>query len=108
MENLHPIAVHFPIALLVLYSLMEIVSLFTRVRNNKVVRYIKLFLLLTGRLGLQASLSTGEAAADAGNGVKGILERHETFAGLSNTLYGIVTIGYLIERFINDRSHTNR
>lgn len=70
MENLHPIAVHFPIGLLVIYSLLEILSLFKKIRNNKTVRYIKLFLLIVGRIGIQASLATGEAAADAGNGVR--------------------------------------
>ena len=107
-ENLHPIMVHFPIALLTIYSLLEIASLFRKARHNRTVWYIKLFLLLVGRISIQAALTTGEAAGDAGFGVRDIIERHEKFANMSVWLYGISAIGYVLQRFLYDGITTRR
>ncbi|MBP6910344.1 hypothetical protein KBC03_01990 [Patescibacteria group bacterium] len=107
-ENLHPIMVHFPIALLTIYSLLEIASLFRKVRHNRTVWYIKLFLLLVGLISIQAALTTGEAAGDAGFGVRDIMERHENFANISVWLYGISAIGYVLQRFLYDGITTRR
>lgn len=65
LENLHPIVVHFPIALLTIYSLLEIASIHKKVRHSITVWYIKLFLIVVGWVFVQLSLSTGEAAQDA-------------------------------------------
>lgn len=65
MENLHPIVVHFPIALLTLYSILEILSLSRKIRASKTVWYIKLFLVVVGLISVQAALTTGEIAGDA-------------------------------------------
>lgn len=102
MENLHPIVVHFPIALLTLYSILEILSLFRKVRDSKTVWYIKLFLLIVWLLSVQAALTTGEIAGDAWRGIRNILEWHETFANASLRCYGIAAIGYIWQWFLYD------
>lgn len=59
--NLHPIIVHFPIACLVLYSLIELGSLFSpRIRKN--LEITKYFLLIIGILGTFGALQSGEIA----------------------------------------------
>lgn len=102
MENLHPLVVHFPIALLVLYSLLELLSLIPRARQSKTIRYIKLFLLIVGWLGVQAALVSGEAAQDAWHGIRSIIEWHETFANLTVWFYGISLIGYVLQWYLYD------
>lgn|GEM_PF-5134024 len=52
-DTIHPAVVHFPIALLVLYSILELLSIFPAVRNKRTIRYIKLFLILVGWVGVQ-------------------------------------------------------
>ncbi len=101
-EQLHPIVVHFPIALLTIYGLLELISIFPKVRHNRTIWYIKLFLLLIGLVSVQAALFTGEAAGDAGYGVKSIIERHERFANITLWIYGVALIGYLCQWFLYD------
>lgn len=91
-DTIHPVVVHFPIALLVLYSLLELLGVFPRIRTNRTIWYIKLFLVVIGRIGIQAALQSGEAMSDAGYGVRNILEWHERFGNTSNILYGIAAL----------------
>lgn len=106
-DTIHPVVVHFPIALLTIYSLLEIASLFPKVRHNRTVRYIKLFLIVVGWVGIQAALSSGEAMEDAGYGAQRILERHENFGNLSNWLYGLATLGYVSQWILYDGVRTS-
>ena len=54
--------VHFPIALLTVYALMELVWS-KRLRKNESWLYVKAAFLIIGLLGAYAALSTGEMAA---------------------------------------------
>lgn len=102
LENLHPIVVHFPIALLTIYSLLEIASIHKKVRHSITVWYIKLFLIVVGWVFVQLSLSTGEAAQDAWFWVKNIVERHSLFANISTRIYGVGAAGYLLQWYLYD------
>lgn len=61
--SLHPMFVHFPIALLSLYAGLELITLHPRLRHNTTFYYIKLFLLVCGTLGSMVASSTGEDVA---------------------------------------------
>ena len=79
LSQLHPVTVHFPIAILAVYILLEIFGLFKR---NSVIEYGSLFLLVLGLIGGIASVITGN------------LEFQELQANPSITQYHI----YHIER----------
>lgn len=91
--NLHPIIVHFPIACLVLYALLEFVSL--RPQWKTQFSTTKLFLLIVGMLGTFIALQTGEIAQDL-IGTSDLVEVHERFANISYILFGILLVFYVL------------
>ncbi|MFA5991319.1 MAG: DUF2231 domain-containing protein [Candidatus Doudnabacteria bacterium] len=102
--NLHPIIVHFPIALLILYGLMELVR-FKKVINQPYWFYIKAVLVMVGGLGALAALATGDTAAEmvrAGDAplmvtnFRQVVSLHKNFADLSVAIFGILAAGYLV------------
>lgn len=94
--NIHPIVVHFPIALLTLYSLLEIASLFGR-RRTKKLEQTKLFLLFVGTIGTFFALQSGEMAEDyLGMKWSSLIHTHEEFAEKTYTIYIIICIYYLL------------
>lgn len=78
--NIHPIVVHFPVALLTLYTILAIipvVSMAPRVAWHDVKRALLLF----GTLGAYVAFSTGEGAEEI-IGENLIVEKHSLFASL--------------------------
>ncbi len=99
--NLHPIIVHFPIACLVLYSLIEIGSIFSpRVKKN--LENTKYFLLLVWVIGTFTALQSGEVAQEA-FGKSDLIHTHEEFWEKSHMLYVIIGCFYLAKLIINKR-----
>lgn len=87
--DLHPIVVHFPIALLSLYAVFELIR-FKKVIDQPYWFYIKAILLICGTLGSYVAILTGP------EGEHSILkERHEMFAQLTSFLFTIISSGYL-------------
>ena len=84
---LHPIVIHFPIALLTVYSILEII----RFKNTN----IKSLLVFLGTLGAYASALTGPA----GEGIH-ILDMHRLFALITITIYSLISINYIDKEFI--------
>ncbi len=96
--NIHPIVVHFPVALLTIYALMELLR-FKKLLAQPYWFYTKAIFLFIGGLGSLAALQTGEWAADAlGNAsrMSDVLQRHELFAKSSIVIFGILALCYLI------------
>jgi uncharacterized membrane protein len=88
-DHLHPMIVHFPIALIVFGFIAEVVSLFFR--TEKCLSRTGFYLMLTGTLAAIAAWSTGQLFANApGQGdVVTIFEIHET-GGLITMIVMIV------------------
>ena len=92
MYNIHPIVVHFPIALLVIYSIIKIFP-FRKWFPNVAWRDIERLLLLIGVMGAFLSLSTGEQAEDFSRPNEDLVGAHEFFANFSTRTYLIILIG---------------
>lgn len=93
--DIHPILVHFPIGLLVVYSIFECV----RVRRLEEAEWwlmTKAAILFTGFLGALAALWTGETAASLAGGETPLIELHSSFAGAAVATYGVLVAHYLV------------
>lgn len=122
--NIHPIFVHFPIALLTLYAVLEIAiplkikafRLFKwdtsprfekmyQLLTNPVWTSIKAFLVLVGTVLTFATLQTGEWAEEIyrSTGVNGtsqigrLIETHSTFADFTMIVFSVLAVGYLAQ-----------
>ncbi len=96
--NLHPLVVHFPIALLTFYALFEVLPLeqwYSRVNW----RDIKALLVSFGGLGILAALATGQMAEHSllARAAGRVLYFHKLFAGASAAVFGIIAAGYVID-----------
>ena len=90
--NLHPIFVHFPIAMLFVYSLIKILPLkkwFPRVAWRQIERV----LLVVGVLGAFAALATGDTAEHLVKPNHQLVDAHSTFAAVATWLYGALLLG---------------
>lgn len=101
--NIHPLFVHFPIALFMLYSLLELIAYaWPRLKQQSWLFAVKAFLLFTGVLAAFATLVTGGLAEDLVQGSNPrafIIEVHAPFAGVTTLLYILIAGAYLVRIF---------
>ncbi len=90
--NLHPIIVHFPIAMLFLYSIIKIIPL-NKWFPNVSWKQIERVLLLVGVLGAFAALYTGDTARHMMRPDHALVEMHSLFATISTWIYGLLLLG---------------
>lgn len=95
--NIHPIFVHFPIALLSIYTLMEIVNL-KILRTQHWWFHTKAVLLFLGTIGGGVALLTGKMAEDAyrGTPTMALVHLHSTYAQLTVWVFGVLSALYII------------
>ncbi len=102
MYNLHPIFVHFPIALLFVYSIIKILPVY-RWLPNVAWRDIERVLLVFGLGGAYLSLSTGEQSADLSRPNESLVEAHAFFANFSTRMYLLLLIGE-VANYLNTKN----
>lgn len=91
---LHPLVVHFPIALLLTATVIEIVNLFLKKES---VSRMGTVLVVVGVLSGVVTLLTGDPAEEFafdswGKGIHGTVELHSLLANISVILFGIVAV----------------
>lgn len=96
--NIHPIFVHFPIALLSIYAVMELLR-FRRLMSLKGWRYVKATFLVLGILGGFAAVFTGDFGREAFPMERGIIEVHETVAQLTVSIFSLLALYYIVDLF---------
>lgn len=99
--NIHPLFVHFPIAFLVVYSVIKFLPVEKWITSIS-WRPIQRLLLVVGVLGAFVSNSTGEMAEHLVKADHDLVEMHAFFAGASTWIYGILLVGeilFLLNRY---------
>ncbi|MGE0482085.1 MAG: DUF2231 domain-containing protein [Phycisphaerae bacterium] len=94
-EGLHPLVVHFPIALLLTVPLFVLLGLLPRVGAG--IRIAALVLMVVGTVAAYVAVETGEAAgrlADRSDAVERVLEQHEELAETTRTAVTVLTAVY--------------
>lgn len=96
MVNLHPIFVHFPIALLTIYSLLEFIW-FRKLRENNSFFLIKTSFLILGVLGAFVALATGSSARSGFTDQvsRHLISVHSTWAAGASWIFGILAAAYI-------------
>lgn len=96
--NIHPIFVHFPIVLLLIYSFIKIIP-FDKWFPSVSWKHIERVFLLLGVLGAYMASYTGEIAEDLFQFNEQLVEAHSTFASISIWFYSLLLLGELVSIF---------
>jgi len=99
--NIHPIVVHFPIALLIVYSMIEIISYISPTWSAKLYT-TKTICLWIGALGTIAAMSSGDTAKHLIWLRFPLVKTHETWASATQITYMVIAIYYVIKTIITD------
>ncbi len=94
-EGLHPLIVHFPIALLLITPLLVIAGALLKPEKGRIILYVALGLMLIGTLGTFLAAATGEAAgklAERTPQIDAVLERHEELADATRAVFTALTL----------------
>lgn len=93
--NIHPLFVHFPIALLFLYSIIKILPL-QRWFPDVLWKHIERALLVVGVAGGFAALSTGEIVEHLVRPNHDLVKTHALFASTAVWMYSLLLAGELL------------
>lgn len=108
--NVHPIFVHFPIALLTLYALIELAR-FPVLQRMQSLQNTKLFLLFIGTLATIPTLIAGKLAqwsldVPSNSHTAEIIRTHSYFALSTATLFTILSVAYASKLYLEHHSQT--
>ena len=94
-SGLHPLVVHFPIALLMASPLLIVVALLARQERKRAFLLSALIVMVLGTAGAWMAVATGEAAgrlAERVPAAESLLERHEEMAESARTIFTVLTL----------------
>lgn len=99
MLNIHPILVHFPIAFLTVYALLECVP-FKRITQLPYWFYLKAALVIIGTLGSIAAFLNGNILKSlfrSDSHLSALVDRHSQFALATVLLFCLISAIYALE-----------
>jgi len=94
-DGLHPLIVHFPIALLLVVPIFLLIAIFLKQDRGRAFLISAFLLLAIGTFTVFMAVRTGEAAgklADRTPQINAVLKHHETLAENTRTLFGSLTL----------------
>lgn len=97
--NIHPIFVHFPIALLFLYSLIKILP-FQKWFPKVSWKHIENAMLFVGVAGAFIALYTGSTASRLIHPNRQLVSIHSMFASIATLLYCLIVLGEILSYLI--------
>jgi uncharacterized membrane protein len=92
-DGLHPLIIHFPIALLIVAPVLALLGTFIKGRG-RVFLMSALVLMILGSLAAWFAVSTGEAAsefAERAGAAQAVLEEHEELAETTRAVFTVLT-----------------
>lgn len=103
--NIHPLFVHFPIGLLVLYAILEMLPLM-RWYPQAPWDAIKTVLSIAGAAGAIGAFGTGEIAEKLleDESLRGLIEVHSSFAVATTFIFSALAFSYFV-RWLSDHHH---
>lgn len=95
--NIHPLIVHFPIALLSVYAVLELLRIKILTRQPYWF-YVKAVFLFLGSASSLVAFQTGELAAELLEGEESnkLIELHSTWAAITVLAFGVLAVGYFV------------
>lgn len=93
-DGLHPIIIHFPIALLLVVPLIILIGVFVP-KSGRAFLISAFILMLIGTVATFIAVSTGDAAGELAehmNNVESVLEEHEELAETTRSVFTALTI----------------
>ena len=101
--ELHPLVIHFPIALLLVTPLFIVVGIVMNPQKGRPYLLTALSLMILGTVGTMLAVLTGEAAAEVAHrtaGMSAVLERHQELAELTNDIFGLLSVIFAAILFV--------
>ncbi len=105
--NIHPIFVHFPIALLTMYAILELVR-FKKIIEKPWFEYVKGSFVIIGALSSSLALQTGELAEELykkNSEVRNLIETHASWAGFASYIFALLATLYAIHFVVKSSFH---
>lgn len=94
--NVHPLIVHFPIALLTFYSIMEFIRI-KKIQNLPYWFYIKAILVIAGSASTIPALFSGKLIEHGFADRRQLVQVHSFWAELTTVIFGVIALCYFIE-----------
>src|SRR5690242_11210643 len=94
-NELHPLVIHFPIALLLVAPLFIVIGIIVNPQKGRPFLIAALVLMLLGTAGTFFAIATGEAAGEIAErtpAVNAVLERHEDLGEMTRIVFSVLTL----------------
>jgi|SRR5579864_219214 len=94
-DGLHPLIIHFPIALLLIAPIFVVVGAALTTAKGRAYLIAAMVLLLVGTGSIFLAVETGEAAAklaERSPGMQSVLENHESLAERTQAVFGVLSV----------------